>query len=170
MNSDERKEKLLYILKTSNKPIKGSDLANELEVTRQVVVKDIALLRASGVDILSTSNGYMIYNMKNQEFKIKCKNHLNNEELSLELQTIIDFGGKIKNVIVEHPIYGTIKADLNISSNRDLKMFIENSNKNEFKQLSTLSQDYHVHTIEVSDEKTIEDIKRELKEAHILIP
>lgn len=168
MNSNERREKLLYILKTSNKPIKGSDLANELEVTRQVVVKDIALLRASGIDILSTSNGYMIYNMKNQEFKIKCKNHVDSEELLLELQTIIDLGGKIKNVIVEHPIYGTIKADLNISSNRDLKMFIENSNKNEFKQLSTLSQDYHIHTIEVPNEKTIEDIKQELKEAYIL--
>ena len=168
MNSNERRERLLHILKTSNKPIKGVDLAKELEVTRQVVVKDIALLRASGVDILSTSNGYMIYNIKNQEFKIKCKNHINNEELLLELQTIIDLGGKIKNVIVEHPIYGIIKADLNISSNRDLKMFIENSNKNEFKQLSTLSQDYHIHTIEVPDEKTIENIKIELKEAHIL--
>ena len=169
MNSNERRERLLHILKTSNKPIKGVDLAKELEVTRQVVVKDIALLRASGVDILSTSNGYMIYNIKNQEFKIKCKNHINNEELLLELQTIIDLGGKIKNVIVEHPIYGIIKADLNISSNRDLKMFMENSKKNEFKQLSTLSQDYHVHTIEVPDEKTLEEIKKELKEVNILV-
>lgn len=168
MNSNERREKLLHILKTSNNPVKGVDLAKELNVTRQIVVKDIALLRASGIDILATSNGYIIYTIKNQEFKIKCKNHASNEEILLELQTIIDLGGKVKDVIVDHPTYGTIKADLNLSSNRDLKMFMENSKKNEFKQLSTLSQDYHVHTIEVQDEKTLEEIKKELKEVNIL--
>ena len=168
MNSKERREKLLYILKTSNKPVKGEALAKELNVSRQIVVKDIALLRASGIDILATSTGYIIYNIKNQEFEIKCKNHDNNEHLLLELQTIIDLGGKVKDVIVDHPTYGTIKADLNLSSNRDLKMFMENSKKNEFKQLSTLSQDYHVHTIEAQDEKTLEEIKKELKEVNIL--
>ena len=169
MNSNERREKLLHILKTSNKPVKGVDLAKELNITRQIVVKDTALLRASGIDILATSTGYIIYTIKNQEFEIKCKNHTSNEELLLELQTIIDLGGKVKDVIVDHPTYGTIKADLNLSSNRDLKMFMENSKKNEFKQLSTLSQDYHVHTIEVPDEKTLEEIKKELKEVNILV-
>lgn len=169
MNSNERREKLLHILKTSNKPVKGVDLAKELNVTRQIVVKDIALLRASGIDILATSTGYIIYTVKNQEFKIKCKNHSNDEHLLLELQTIIDLGGKVKDVIVDHPTYGTIKAELNLASNRDLKIFMENSKKSGFKQLSSLSQDYHVHTIEVSDEKTLEEIKKELKELNILV-
>ena len=169
MNSNERREKLLHILKTSNKPVKGVDLAKELNVTRQIVVKDIALLRASGIDILATSTGYIIYNIKNQEFEIKCKNHNNNEHLLLELQTIIDLGGKVKDVIVDHPTYGTIKADLNLASNRDLKSFMENSKKNGFKQLSSLTQDYHFHTIEVPDEKTLEEIKKELKELNILV-
>lgn len=169
MNSNERREKLLHILKTSNKPVKGVDLSKELNVTRQIVVKDIALLRASGIDILATSTGYIIYNIKNQEFEIKCKNHDNNEHLLLELQTIIDLGGKVKDVIVDHPTYGTIKADLNLASNRDLKLFMENSKKNGFKQLSSLTQDYHVHTIEVADEKTLKEIKKELKELNILV-
>ena len=79
MNSNERREKLLHILRTTDKPIKGIDLSKELNVTRQIVVKDIALLRASGNDILSTSNGYIIYTAKSkkQEFKIKCKNPFN---------------------------------------------------------------------------------------------
>lgn len=169
MNSNERREKLLHILKTSNKPVKGVDLSKELNVTRQIVVKDIALLRASGIDILATSTGYIIYNIKNQECEIKCKNHNNNENLLLELKTIIDLGGKVKDVIVDHPTYGTIKADLNLASNRDLKLFMENSKKNGFKQLSSLTQDYHVHTIEVPDEKTLEEIKKELKELNILV-
>ena len=168
MNSNERREKLLHILKTSNKPVKGVDLAKELNVTRQIVVKDIALLRASGIDILATSTGYIIYTIRNQKFKIKCKNHHNDNHLLLELQTIIDLGGKVNDVIVDHPTYGKIKAELNLSSNRDLKIFMENSKKNGFKQLSSLSQDYHVHTIEVPDENTLEEIKKELKEVNIL--
>lgn len=169
MNSNERREKLLHILKTSNKPVKGVDLAKELNVTRQIVVKDIALLRASGIDILATSTGYIIYAIRNQEFKIKCKNHYNEEQILLELQTIIDLGGKVKDVIVDHPTYGTIKAELNLASNRDLKIFMKNSKKNGFKQLSSLTQDYHVHTIEVPDENTLEEIKKELKEVNILL-
>ena len=71
MNSNERREKLLHILKISNKPVKGVDLAKELNVTRQIVVKDIALLRASGIDILATSTGYIIYNIKKKkEFEV----------------------------------------------------------------------------------------------------
>lgn len=169
MNSNERRDKILHILKTSSNPVKGVDLAKELNVTRQIIVKDIALLRASGIDILATSNGYIVYNIKKQEYKIKCKNHISREHLLLELQTIIDLGGKVKDVVVDHPAYGTIKADLNLSSNRDLKLFMENSEKNGFKQLSSLTQDYHVHTIEVPDEKTFEEIKKELKDINILV-
>ena len=79
MNSNRRRESLLRILKTSDRPVKGVDLAKELNVTRQVIVKDIALLRASGADILATSNGYIIYTTKNKEFEIKCKNHTSDE-------------------------------------------------------------------------------------------
>ena len=99
MNSNERRENLLHILKTSNKPVKGGDLAKELNVTRQVVVKDIGLLRASGIDILATSTGYMIYDLKDQEFQIKCKNHNSNEELYDELKTISIIKPKIPSYI-----------------------------------------------------------------------
>ena len=168
MNSNEIREKLLHILKISDKPVKGGDLAKELNVTRQIVVKDIGLLRVSGIDILATSTGYMIYNLKDQEFQIKCKNHNTDNHLLSELQTIVDLGGKIKDVIVEHPTYGSIKAELNISSNRDLRKFIEKSKSHDFTQLSSLSKDYHIHTIEVPDKDTLEEIKKELEEKDIL--
>lgn len=168
MISEERREKLLQILKTANKPLKGGELAKELNVTRQVVVKDIALLRASGIDILATSTGYIIYSPEKLEFQIKCKNHHSNEHLLEELQIIIDLGGKVKDVIVEHPTYGSIRANLNINSNRDIKNFMDKTNRNNFKQLSSLSQEYHVHTIEVPDTLAFEEIKKELKEKNIL--
>ncbi|MEG0856312.1 MAG: transcription repressor NadR [Terrisporobacter sp.] len=168
MNSNERREKLLQILKTSNKPVKGVELAKELNVTRQIVVKDIALLRASGIDILATSTGYIIYSTEKKEFQIKCKNHENSEHLLLELQTIVDMGAKVKDVVVDHPTYGTIRADLNVSTNRDIKKFMDKTNRDGFKQLSTLSQKYHVHTIEVPSDLSLEELEEELRERNIL--
>ena len=132
MSSNERRERLLQILKKSDEPVKGSELSAELQVSRQVVVKDIALLRASGIEILATSSGY------------------------------------IKDVIVEHPTYGVLKAELNVSTNRDLKKFMEKATTNEFKQLSVLSPDYHIHTIEVSNKDIFEEIKKELRDKNIL--
>lgn len=168
MSSNERRGKLLQILKKSDGPVKGGKLSEVLQVSRQVVVKDIALLRASGINILATSNGYIILNEVKNEFKIKCKNHSSDEELYDELQTMIDLGAKIKDVIVEHNSYGILKAELNVSTNRDLKKFMEKVKNKEFKQLSVLSPNYHIHTIEVNDEETFEEIKSELREKNIL--
>lgn len=169
MDSSQRRKKLLEILKISDKPIKGSELSTKLNVSRQVVVKDIALLRASGIDILATSNGYVILDSTKHEFEIQCKNHQTDEELYEELQTIVDLGGKVKDVIVKHPTYGTLKADINVSTNRDLKKFMEKVYKQEFKQLSVLTSDYHTHTIEVPNKEILKEIENELKSKNILI-
>ena len=168
MSSNERREKLLQILKKSDKPVKGSELSVELQVSRQVVVKDIALLRASGLEIIATSNGYIVLDSVKNEFKIKCKNHNSDDELYDELQTIIDLGGKVKDVIVEHPTYGVLKADLNVATNRDLRNFMQKAATNEFKQLSVLSPDYHIHTIEVDNDEIFEEKQKELKLKNIL--
>ena len=168
MSSNERREKLLQILKKSDKPVKGSELSAELQVSRQVVVKDIALLRASGLEIIATSNGYIVLDSVKNEFKTKCKNHNSDDELYDELQTIIDLGGKVKDVIVEHPTYGVLKADLNVATNRDLRNFMQKAATNEFKQLSVLSPDYHIHTIEVDNDEIFEEIQKELKLKNIL--
>lgn len=168
MNSNQRREMLLKILKKSNKPIKGSELSTKLQVSRQVVVKDIALLRASGIDILATSTGYILFEVGKSEFSIKCKNHNLDEEIYEELKTIIDLGGKANSVIIEHPTYGTLKADLNIATYRQLQKFMEKVATDEFKQLSALSSDYHIHTIEVADINVLEEIKQELREKNIL--
>ena len=168
MSSNERREKLLQILKKSDKPVKGSELSAELQVSRQVVVKDIALLRASGLEIIATTNGYIVLDSVKNEFKIKCKNHNSDDELYDELQTIIDLGGKVKDVIVEHPTYGVLKADLNVATNRDLRNFMQKAATNEFKQLSVLSPDYHIHTIEVDNDEIFEEIQKELKLKNIL--
>ena len=46
MNVDERRKKIINIRASSKSPVAGVALAKELDVSRQVIVQDIALLRA----------------------------------------------------------------------------------------------------------------------------
>ena len=169
MNLNERRETLRDIIERSDKPIKGSELADLLNVSRQIIVQDIALIRASGKEIVATPQGYIVFNKsKKIEGKIQCKNHSNNEELFDELKTIVDMGGILKDVIINHPIYGEIKAELNISSLRDIKEFMEKVKKDEFRQLSSLTKYDHSHTIEVSKKEILDEIIEILDEKSML--
>lgn len=168
MSSGERRKQLIHILETSKDAIKGSELAHKLEVSRQVVVQDIALIRAKGYEIIATPQGYIIYSKNNIIEYIKCNNHINDEEIYDEFKTIVDMGGIIKDVIVEHPTYGKLRAELNMSTQRDILYFMEKIKNNEFKQLSLLSTNNHIHTIEASRKDIIEDIINELNRKNIL--
>ncbi|WP_286317129.1 transcription repressor NadR [Romboutsia ilealis] len=169
MNTKERRELLLSILNKSTNPIKGDELANILNVSRQVIVQDIALIRAAGLeDIIATPQGYIIYNNKVATKIIECKNHSNRDEFYNELKTIVDLGGKVKNVIVNHPIYGEIKVELDISSNRDIGEFMKKASSDEFKQLSILTKDSHLHTIEAKNEEILDEIISSLLDKNIL--
>lgn len=169
MNLTERRAKLLDIIEKSNKPIKGNDLAELLNVSRQVIVQDIALIRATGKEIVATPQGYIIFTQdKKIEEKINCKNHKNNDELFDELKIIIEMGGIVKDVIVEHPIYGEIKAELNISSHKDIIDFMGKIKTDEFKQLSSLTTYNHIHTIEVSKKETLDEIIKILRDKNKL--
>ena len=64
MDGNERREKLIQIIRAAAKPISGGELAQKLGVSRQVIVQDIALLRAADMDIISTTKGYMLYQSK----------------------------------------------------------------------------------------------------------
>lgn len=163
MSSEERREKLVKILKESNTPLKGNRLAEMLDVSRQVIVQDIAIIRAGGFDIVATSQGYVVYDKPYVEQVIKCKNHTSIEEMYEELKSIIDIGGSVKDVIANHPTYGQIRAKLDISSNRELNEFMERIKNNEFKQLSTLTEYDHVHTIVAKNKKIIDEIVEDLK-------
>ena len=173
MKTKERRELLLNILNKSANPIKGDELANTLNVSRQVIVQDIALIRATGVDIIATPQGYIIYKKieeLNETIKtIECKNHSNRDEFYNELRTIVDLGGEVKNVIVKHPIYGEIKVDLDIASNRDIDEFMKKASNDEFKQLSILTKESHLHTIEAKNEEILDEIISSLLDKNILV-
>ena len=171
MDANERREEILKTLRDSHEPVKGTDLSEKLGVSRQVIVQDIAILRAKGENILATPQGYLIPKTygKSKLIKTIACIHKNNEDLEDELKIIVDLGGKIVDVIVEHPLYGEIKSQLQIDSRHDLKLFMDSLNKTKAEPLSSLTSGVHLHTIEVENEEIFEKIKNTLLEKNYLI-
>lgn len=81
----------------------------------------------------------------------------------------MDYGGKILDVIVEHPVYGEIKSPLQIASRYDLEEFLKNLEETDAEPLSALTEGVHIHTIEVESEEVLKKIKEKLLERNYLI-
>lgn len=169
MQSSERRDRILDILKEKTKPVSGSRLSKKLGVSRQVIVQDIALLRASGINIFATPQGYILpRDTKDKIVKVIACHH-NQENTKKELEIIVDNGGRIIDVIVEHPIYGEIKGMLMLNSRLDISEFMKLYKKTETKPLSFLTDGTHLHTIEVPHEEAFEKIIFELNKNGYLI-
>jgi len=164
--SEERRRLLVEKLTQSRDPITGSDLAEFYGVSRQVIVQDIAIIRAKGVPVLATSSGYLIQSKSTKDRLIKTfvSKHNGFERMEEELLIIIDYGGKIIDVIVEHPVYGDIVGTLLIATREDISKFVEKVKSTDSKPLASLTKGDHIHTIEVPSEKIFELILNELRE------
>lgn len=163
MNAIKRRNSILYDLEKSDKALKGSILAERYSVTRQIIVKDIAILRAQGNSIIATPDGYVIGKEDNRIRRIIAVTH-SEDRLSEELNIIIKYGGIIEDVIVEHPIYGEIKGMLMIKNLYDLENFMDKCKQNKAKLLSLLTNGVHIHTITADSEENMQSILNELKE------
>ena len=169
MTSQERRLQIERLLVSSKEPLKGSLLAERFRVTRQVIVKDIAILRAKGMKIIATPDGYIIYdNCDNKVRKILAINH-SREEMKDELSTVIKYGGIIEDVIVEHPVYGEIKSMIMIKNSADLESFVNRFSDNKAQLLSSLTEGVHLHTIVADNNDDMEKIISELGAKKFLI-
>ncbi|HAE61670.1 MAG TPA: transcription repressor NadR [Eubacteriaceae bacterium] len=169
MNSLKRKEEILKLLKKSDVPISGTDIAEKFGVSRQIIVQDIALIRAEGNQIIATSKGYMYPKFqKNAIHKTVAVKH-GSGMMAEELYIMIDYGAKILDITVEHPVYGEIKANLMLSTKEDIDLFVEEFNKSKAEPLSVVTNGVHLHTIEVPSNKIYELIKTALKDKGFLL-
>lgn len=169
MNSKERRRYIEELLKRSDMPQKGHALAEELGVTRQIIVKDIAILRAEGKKIIATPEGYLMPNeQKTLIRKVMAFSH-KPDDIEDELKTIIRFGGIIEDVIIEHSLYGEIKGMLMIKTFYDVENFIKKINANKAEPLLVLTGGIHLHTISAESDEIIENITRELKSKMYLV-
>ena len=168
MDGQARRQKLIEIIQKSDKPVSGTALAQQLDVSRQVVVTDIALIRANGIDITSTNRGYVITNTNKCKRIIKSR-HTDDQILD-ELFTIVDNGGVAENIIINHRYYNRLEAPLNVSSRREAKEFMEAIESGKSKSLSSATSGYHYHIISAADEETLDVIEQELKEKGFWLP
>lgn len=166
LSGQERREKILNILLKSKKPMPGTDLAKHFEVSRQVIVQDIALLRANGVNVMATNRGYVIQESQkaSRVFKVIHTNNQVEEELNL----YVDYGAKVEDVFVYHKVYGVIRADMNIKSRRDVRKYMEDISSGKSTNLMNLTSNYHYHTISAEDEQTLDMIQEELQKKGFL--
>lgn len=168
MTSKKRREEIIKLLINNNSAIKGTRLAELFSVTRQIIVKDIAILRAEGKNIIATPDGYILNKDINKVKTIIAVNH-NSKETMEELEIVVKYGGMIEDVIIEHPLYGELRGNLMIKNLNDLYKFEKEYNNNNAKPLSNLTNGIHLHTIAADSEDDIEEIKRELKERGFLL-
>jgi len=170
MDTIERREKIIDLINLSNKPLTGTWLANALGVSRQAIVQDIAVLRASGHQLIATSQGYMLQKTSaDTVYKraLTCKH--SERDMEDELMTIIDMGGRVLDVMVEHRIYGEFKGKLMIKSPSDIRKFIASMQQEGAGALSMLTGGVHIHTIEADSELALDDIEKSLREKGFLI-
>ena len=166
MNGEERRKKILNILSSAKSPVAGVKLAEDLDVSRQVIVQDIALLRANGTAIFSTNRGYLIQESK--EFSRVLKVVHSDDEVEEELSTIVDAGGHVRDVFVYHKVYGVLRADMNIKSRRDIKNYLDEISSGKSSLLKNVTSGYHYHTILADSEDILDAIQDEIQQKGFL--
>lgn len=171
MEGDSRRNRLLQLLGQEAQPISGTELSKRLGVSRQVIVQDIALLRAVNKDILSTNKGYLLYQKEEAGKKVRRSMKVchTNDQIRDELYTIVDYGGKVSDVVVEHEIYGQIMVDLIINSRADVDAFCEKVQSRQIKPLNELTSGVHFHTVQAEDEETLDAVEQALRQKGYLI-
>ena len=171
LSGEERRAKILEILKEKGESVSGSQLSRLLDVSRQVIVTDIALLRVSHPELLATNSGYVIMGSEGEGEKCKriFKVRHTDEQTEEELTLITDRGGTVLDVFIQHKVYGTISAPLHISSKRDVMNFMADLKSGVSTPLKNITHGYHYHTVSARNNDILDEIEKALKEKDFLI-
>ena len=189
--AEARRASLLDALRSADAPVSGGQLANTLNVSRQIIVQDIALLREAGANIVATTKGYVLADAAQtaaqnatqtmaqnaeqpavhlDEPARTFKLHHEVEQTRDELQTIIALGGRVHNVSISHRAYGRITAPLEIANQADIERFINDIESGKSSPLSTATSGYHYHLVSAPSNEALEAIGRALADKGFLAP
>ena len=165
--STNRRNEIIKLLNHNSTPISASKLGSTFNVSRQVIVNDIALLRAEGSQIIATPRGYLIDNQVTPTYTIACRHK--KEDLLDELTTIVECGCGIIDVVVEHDVYGQLSAILCIYCKDDIDLFLNKLNTSKDLPLCTITNDLHLHTLSCPTPQHFEKVKLALEAKGYLI-
>ena len=172
IQGENRRMQILQLLKDTPAPLSGTALARTFGVSRQVIVQDIALMRAEQTAILSTNKGYLLGAdavRASQPKRVFFVRHTTAQVME-EFMAVIDLGGRILDVSVEHDLYGPIRADLLIENAQDAADFVERLQHCRDNPLKVLTDDCHFHTVAAPSEKLLDLIEQELRSRGFLEP
>ena len=166
MQAEDRRRTILKILQESAQPVSASVLAGQLSVSRQIIVGDIALLRAGGLDIAATPRGYLLPRpTPGLTRQLACVHRP--EDMGRELELMVDNGCTVVDVIVEHPLYGQLTGSLQLSTRAEVEQFMARSLTTQ--PLSALTGGIHLHTLLCPDEAAFQRVREALRQEDILL-
>ncbi len=169
MTAKERRNELSNILAAAKEPLSAGALAQRLNVSRQVIVGDVALMRAMGANIIATPRGYLVTpEASGARHTIACC-HSGCDLMEAELNALVDAGCTVLDVIVDHPLYGQLTGQLSLSSRYDVEQFRQRMEESGAQPLSALTEGIHLHTITCPSEAAFARVKKKLRELGILL-
>ena len=167
MNAAQRRGRILDELKVAEGPLSATALAQKLSVSRQIIVGDVALLRAAGEGITATPRGYVLDAPRpGMVATVACAH--SGADMERELTLMVDQGCTVENVIVEHPVYGQLTGPLDLSSRYDVSEFIRKVEENSAKPLSDLTDGIHLHTLRCPDREAFQRTVAKLEQEGFL--
>ena len=168
MDAVQRRAALSDYLSQAAGPVSASVLAARFSVSRQIIVGDIALLRAGGLDIAATPRGYLLPRpTPGLTRQLACVHRP--EDMGRELELMVDNGCTVLDVIVEHPVYGQLTGSLQLSSRHDVRQFLDRCARSDARPLSDLTGGIHLHTLSCPDEAAAERVRSVLRELGVLL-
>ncbi|MDY3617855.1 transcription repressor NadR [Agathobaculum sp.] len=170
MNADERRTAIQQLLAQTDGPVSATALAARCGVSRQIIVGDVALLRAGGLSVLATPRGYMLEASTAApafaERSVACRHE--NDRMMEELYTVVDLGGSVIDVTVEHAVYGQLCGQLHICSRFDADAFGKKLEASDVKPLCNLTGGIHLHRIRAANDATLARVIQGLRERGFL--
>ena len=170
MNTAQRRTEILKLLHQAEKPVAARALAAQFGVSRQVIVQDMAVIRASTPGILSTTKGYVLQQDKDSACTREFKVRHGQEQAAEELNLIVDCGGRVKNISISHRVYGLVSAEMDIRSRQDVNEFVQAINSSHSTVLSSATSGYHYHLVEAASQERLDLIGEQLEKAGFLAP
>lgn len=168
MRAEERRQTILEYLRQSSRPVSAGFLAERFSVSRQAVVGDVALLRASGADISATPRGYVILKAgRGLTRQVACRHDAAGMEA--ELNAVVDQGCAVLDVIVDHPIYGQLTGSLQLASRYDVSQFLSRCAQADARPLSDLTGGIHLHTLSCPNEDAFSRVQEVLRALGVLL-
>lgn len=169
MDAAHRRKTITHILEEAKTPVSAAALAREFSVSRQIIVGDVALLRAAGLDIAATPRGYVLPKETAGLVRTVACIHPG-EAMARELEIMVDQGCQVMDVVVEHPVYGQLTGQLCLASRYDVQEFVRLVSQRKAKPLSDLTGGVHLHTLRCPDEDSYRRVLAGLKAEGFLYP